>query len=105
MKKYASEFSSFHYYDRAMCVVLPSKNEPFATTALEAMSRGCCVVASGVGGFTELIHDGEDGFLFEQGYLQSCKFFPVVVPLYNHILSVLFLILLIFENYNLLCVP
>lgn len=55
----------FRYYEQAMCVVLPSRKEAFSTAALEAMSIGCCVVASDVGGFTELIRDGENGFLFE----------------------------------------
>ncbi len=53
------------YYEKAMCVVLPSRKEAFSTAALEAMSRGCCVLASDVGGFTELIRDGENGFLYE----------------------------------------
>lgn len=53
------------YFDDANCVVLPSRKEPFATTALEAMSRGCCVVASDVGGFLELIDNEENGLLFE----------------------------------------
>ena len=55
----------FAYFDTAQCVVLPSRKEPFATSALEAMARGCCVLASATGGFTELISDHENGLLFE----------------------------------------
>lgn len=55
----------FAYFDTARCVVLPSRKEPFATSALEAMARGCCVLASATGGFTELISDHENGLLFE----------------------------------------
>lgn len=35
------------------------------------MGRGCCVVASDTGGFKELIQEGEDGFLFDQGNVQE----------------------------------
>lgn len=55
----------FEYFDTAECVVLPSRKEPFATSALEAMARGCCVLASATGGFTELICDTKNGLLFE----------------------------------------
>ena len=61
----------FNYYEKAMCVVLPSRKEAFSTAALEAMSIGCCVLASDVGGFTELIHDGENGFLFKTENVQE----------------------------------
>ena len=66
-----SQEQVFRYYERAMCVVFPSRKEAFSTAALEAMSIGCCVVASDVGGFTELIHDGENGFLFEADNVQE----------------------------------
>lgn len=63
----------FQYYDKAMCVVLPSRKEAFATTALEAMSRGCCVLSSNTGGFTEMIKDEENGFLFQKEDVESLK--------------------------------
>lgn len=66
-----SQEQVFRYYERAMCVVFPSRKEAFSTAALEAMSIGCCVVASDVGGFTEFIHDGENGFLFEADNVQE----------------------------------
>lgn len=66
-----SQYDVFGYYEKAMCVVLPSRKEAFSTAALEAMSIGCCVLASDVGGFTELICDGENGFLFEAENVQE----------------------------------
>ena len=66
-----SQDQVFRYYGKAMCVVLPSRKEAFSTAALEAMSLGCCVLASRVGGFAELIRDGENGFLFETENVQE----------------------------------
>ena len=50
-------------YDQADISVVPSlwDNSPF--TVYEAMSRGCAVVASAVGGIPELVADGEGGLL------------------------------------------
>ncbi len=45
--------------------VFPSIYEPFGIVALEAMALGKPVVASRLGGFSEIIEDGKDGFLFE----------------------------------------
>jgi L-malate glycosyltransferase len=47
--------------------VLPSLNESFSNSVMEAMACGCAVLASNVGGNPELVHDGENGLLFEAG--------------------------------------
>jgi glycosyltransferase involved in cell wall biosynthesis len=47
--------------------VLPSLNESFSNSLMEAMACGCAVVASKVGGNPELVRDGENGLLFEPG--------------------------------------
>ncbi|HEY2905371.1 MAG TPA: glycosyltransferase family 4 protein, partial [Vicinamibacterales bacterium] len=53
---------------RAMDVfVLPSTNESFSNSLMEAMACGVVVVASNVGGNPELVRDGENGLLFEAG--------------------------------------
>jgi L-malate glycosyltransferase len=44
--------------------VCPSRREPFANVILEAMAAGLPVVASAVGGNTELVYDGVHGLLF-----------------------------------------
>ena len=44
-------------------VLMPSRSEGFGLTAIEAMSNGCVVVASNVGGLPEVVRDGECGLL------------------------------------------
>lgn len=54
--------------DDAKVVVLPSvwyENMPYSLT--EALGKGKVVVASKIGGITERISDGKNGFLFEAG--------------------------------------
>lgn len=45
------------YYDRIDVFWMPSRSEGFGLSALEAMARGCPVVASRVGGLPELVTD------------------------------------------------
>ncbi len=47
--------------------LLPSDHESFGLVALEAMSCGVTVVATRVGGMSEVITDGETGFLLDPG--------------------------------------
>ncbi|MCU1232172.1 MAG: glycosyl transferase, group 1 [Candidatus Solibacter sp.] len=44
--------------------VLPSLSEALSNSLMEAMSTGCCPVASEVGGNPELVEDGRNGLLF-----------------------------------------
>jgi glycogen(starch) synthase len=55
-----------HYAQTAVCV-FPSLWENFPYTCLEAMAMGCPVVASNVGGFAEIIVNGQSGILVEPG--------------------------------------
>jgi len=60
------------YFADAAFLVLPSRvieNAPMVV--LEAYSRGVPVIAADVGGIPELVHDGETGFLFESGSVES----------------------------------
>lgn len=45
--------------------VLPSRYEGMSNVVMEAMSSGCPVIASNVGGNPELIENGHDGALFD----------------------------------------
>ncbi len=47
--------------------VLPSLSEALSNSLMEAMSTGCCPVASEVGGNPELVEDGRSGLLFPAG--------------------------------------
>lgn len=47
--------------------LLPSEQESFGLTALEAMNCGVPVIATDIGGLPEVIADGETGYLFPVG--------------------------------------
>jgi|GEM_PF-1187981 len=53
--------------NRSLAHVIPSTYEPFATSALEAMEENTIVIASDVGGLSEMIHDYENGLLVPKG--------------------------------------
>jgi len=53
------------YMRSGFALQLQTRQEPFGITVVEAMAAGCIVVASPVGAFTELIRNGETGFLIE----------------------------------------
>ena len=50
-------------FQEADVFVLPSHNECFPLTILEAMSAGLPVVASRIGGIPDMIGDGGEGFI------------------------------------------
>jgi N-acetyl-alpha-D-glucosaminyl L-malate synthase BshA len=51
--------------------LLPSEQESFGLTALEAMNCGVPVIAAEVGGLPEVIRHGETGFLFPVGEIKN----------------------------------
>ena len=53
------------YYNQMDVVLMPSRSEGFGLTAIEAMSHGCVVVASNIGGLPEVVCDGECGLLHQ----------------------------------------
>lgn len=52
------------HYDWAGCLILPSLMENYPYTALEALSRGCYVIGSDVGGIPEIVDRPARGTLF-----------------------------------------
>lgn len=68
----AAKWGVFH---RADLFVLPSHNECFPLTVLEAMSSALPVIATRIGGIPDIIEDGKEGFLVkmndQEGLLKS----------------------------------
>lgn len=52
-----------YYYSAAEALLMPSDYESFGMVALEAMTSGTPVIASGVGGLQYLVKDGRTGYL------------------------------------------
>jgi glycosyltransferase involved in cell wall biosynthesis len=59
------------HYRTATLLLVASRFETFGLAALEAMLHGVPVVASAAGGLTELVRDGETGFLVPSGAPQA----------------------------------
>ncbi len=55
------------HLDNSDCFIMISKGEAFGLVYLEAMARGCIVIASKGGGMDGVIIDGINGFLSEEG--------------------------------------
>ena len=60
-----------NYLSVADLMLLPSTTESFGLAALEAMACGVPVVATDVGGFPELISEGETGHLYPVGDVEA----------------------------------
>ena len=62
---------AIHGLTRARCAVakkifvLPSENEPFAYSPLEAMAVGCAVVVPSDNGSSCYVADGQNGLIFD----------------------------------------
>ncbi|MBW4645958.1 MAG: glycosyltransferase family 4 protein [Goleter apudmare HA4340-LM2] len=60
------------HFANAWVQVVPSRwAEPFGIVATEAMMRGTAVIASNCGGLTEIVRDGQTGFLVPQDDVAS----------------------------------
>ena len=54
-------------YDKSDCIIMISREEAFGLVYLEAMARGCIVIASRDEGMDGIIVDGYNGFLCKAG--------------------------------------
>ncbi|NQT22240.1 MAG: glycosyltransferase family 4 protein [Candidatus Omnitrophica bacterium] len=61
-----SELEKIMLYNAADCFVMPSDYEPFGLVLLEAMAAKKPVIAIKAGGPTEIVEDGQTGFLIER---------------------------------------
>jgi len=59
------------YLHRADCFVISSHQETFSMAALEAMAAGKPIIITDVGGAAEMVEDGENGFLYAPGDVDS----------------------------------
>ena len=59
--------------DSSQCLIMISKGEVFGMVYIEAMARGCIVVAGSDSGVLEIIKHGENGFLCEPGNVEQLK--------------------------------
>ena len=59
------------YYRLFDAFVLPSVNEGTPVSAIESLASGTPVVANRVGGVPDVVRDGVDGFLVEQGDVEA----------------------------------
>ena len=61
------------YFERAAVVAVPSRREGFGVVCAEAMAHARPVVASAVGGLTDLVVDGETGLLVPPGDVRTLR--------------------------------
>jgi glycosyltransferase involved in cell wall biosynthesis len=52
-------------------LVLPSRSEGLSVVAVQALGMGLALLLSAAGGNLELVHDGENGFIFPVGDLDA----------------------------------
>lgn len=66
-----SRSDAFRLMQESGCFIMVSDNETFGMVYLEAMLAGCVTIASRRGGIDGVIEDGDNGFLSEQGDVNS----------------------------------
>lgn len=64
-------------------LIFPSLAEPFGFAVIEAMASGAVVIATRSGSLPELIEDGEEGFLVDEGNGEIKKFISAAEKIIN----------------------
>ena len=60
-------------FARSELLVLPSRSEGLSVVAIQALGMGLALVLSDAGGNLELVHEGENGFTFPVGEVESLR--------------------------------
>jgi glycosyltransferase involved in cell wall biosynthesis len=58
-------------FARSDILILPSRSEGLSVVGVQALGMGLAMVLSDAGGNLELVHDGENGFLFPVGNVDA----------------------------------
>jgi glycosyltransferase involved in cell wall biosynthesis len=61
------------HLQKSSILVVPSHFEAFGISIIEAMSFGCAIVASNVGGIPEIVKEGKNGYLFKKEDITDLK--------------------------------
>jgi glycosyltransferase involved in cell wall biosynthesis len=61
------------YYAEATVYLLPSYNEGFPLSVLEAMAAGLPVITTRVGGISDIVEDNVNGYLINPGDIEAMK--------------------------------
>ena len=73
--EYVSHDEINKYYNQCIIYIQPSRTEGLPTCILEALSCETPVISSNVGGTSEIIENGKNGYIFENGAVdQAIKF-------------------------------
>lgn len=64
-KGWLESSSVSHYYEKVDCLILPSHAEGFPNVILESLNHRLPIIATNVGGISESVVDGYNGFLIE----------------------------------------
>lgn len=60
-----------HFYDEIDILIIPSREDPLPTVAIEAMARRVLVLGANTGGIPELV--GEESFLFQRNNVEAIE--------------------------------
>ena len=72
------------FYESIDCLILASQLESFGMVALEASAYGLPVIASSNSGFSDLIDDGKNGYVFKFDFNRMFNLFRRMKQAYNN---------------------
>ncbi|MCI0555814.1 MAG: glycosyltransferase family 4 protein [Anaerolineae bacterium] len=55
------------HFDQSDILFMPSLSEGLPVVGVQALAKGLAIVASRIGGFVDLVDEGQNGYLIESG--------------------------------------